>query len=89
MYAITTNPNYNTLEITFDSKPAEAVREALKALSFRWHNVKKLWYGKATEEEARAAGRGLAERLSRRHRSRRSRNRSTRAHRQQDRAETR
>lgn len=55
MYTITTNPNYNTLEITFDSKPAEAVREALKALSFRWHNVKKLWYGKATEEEARAA----------------------------------
>lgn len=54
-YTITQNPAHNSLEITFDGKPAQAVREALKALRFRWHGVKKLWYGYADETEARAA----------------------------------
>lgn len=54
-YTITNNPEFNSLEITFDGKPAQAVRDALKALRFRWHSVKKVWYGYATEEAARAA----------------------------------
>lgn len=54
-YTITPNAAYNSLEISFDGKPAEAVRDALKALKFRWHNVKKVWYGYADEATARSA----------------------------------
>lgn len=54
-YTITPNAAYNSLEISFDGKPAEAVRDALKALKFRWHNVKKVWYGYADEATTRAA----------------------------------
>lgn len=54
-YTITNNAEFNSLEISFDGKPAQEVRDALKDLRFRWHGVKKVWYGYATEEEARAA----------------------------------
>lgn len=54
-YTITNNPQFNSLEITFDGKPSEEIRNALKALKFRWHNVKKCWYGYSTEEAAKAA----------------------------------
>jgi hypothetical protein len=54
-YNIKRNEAFNSLEITFDGKPSEAVRDALKALRFRWHGVKKLWYGYTDEETARAA----------------------------------
>lgn len=32
-------------EVYFESMPAAEVREALKAEGFRWHRVKKCWYG--------------------------------------------
>lgn len=54
-YTITRNEAYNSLEISFEGKPAEAVRDALKALRFRWHNKRRVWYGYADEETARAA----------------------------------
>lgn len=54
-YTITNNPDYNSIEIAFDGKPSEAVREALKELRFRWHRVKKVWYGYADEATVRAA----------------------------------
>lgn len=54
-YTITTNPTFNSIEIQFDGKPTEAIRSALKALHFRWHSVKKVWYGYSTEEAAKAA----------------------------------
>lgn len=54
-YTITTNPNFNSIEITFDGKPSEAIRTALKELRFRWHNVKKVWYGYTEEATARTA----------------------------------
>lgn len=54
-YTITPNAAYNSLEISFDGKPSEAARDALKSLKFRWHNVKKVWYGYADEATARAA----------------------------------
>lgn len=54
-YTITKNPDYNSLEITFPGKPSEAVRNALKALKFRWHNIKRVWYGYTTEDAAKAA----------------------------------
>lgn len=50
-YNITTNTQFNSLEISFDSKPSEKVIEALKSLKFRWHRAKALWYGFATDTE--------------------------------------
>lgn len=54
-YNITINKDFNSIEISFDSKPSQEVRDALKALKFRWHGVKKVWYGYCTEDQARAA----------------------------------
>ena len=55
MYTIAVNPQFNSLEISFDGKPSEQIRQALKDLKFRWHSVKKVWYGYASEEETKAA----------------------------------
>lgn len=49
-YTINQNKQFNSIEIAFDCKPSEAVRTALKELKFRWHKVKKVWYGYADEE---------------------------------------
>ena len=54
-YTITTNTTFNSVEITFNEKPSEEIRNALKALRFRWHSVKKVWYGYSTEEAVKAA----------------------------------
>lgn len=54
-YTITNNATFNSIEIAFDCKPTAAVRDALKALKFRWHSVKKVWYGYTDEATARAA----------------------------------
>lgn len=54
-YSINNNANYNSIEINFDGKPSEAIREALKALRFRWHGVRRVWYGYADEQTTRAA----------------------------------
>lgn len=54
-YTITTNAQFNSLEIFFDGKPDEIVRNALKELKFRWHGVKKCWYGFADESTVRKA----------------------------------
>lgn len=54
-YTINKNADFNSLEITFTGKPSEAIRDALKALKFRWHSIKHVWYGYTTEEAARAA----------------------------------
>ncbi len=54
-HTITKNTAYNSIEIFFNGKPSEAVRNALKDLRFRWHNVKKCWYGYTDEETAENA----------------------------------
>ena len=54
-YTITKNAKYNSLEVSFQSKPSAEVREALKALRFRWNGKAGIWYGYATEEATRAA----------------------------------
>lgn len=46
-FIITDNAEYGTLEIKFDDKPSEAVRDVLKAHKFRWHRTKGVWYGKS------------------------------------------
>lgn len=55
MYEISKNNQFNSVEVKFDGKPSEEIRNALKGLRFRWHSVKKVWYGYATEEATRAA----------------------------------
>lgn len=47
------NAEHNSTEIVFSEKPAEAVREALKAARFRWHAARRVWYGYKTPEETR------------------------------------
>ena len=54
-YTITKSAQFNSIEINFAGKPSEAIREALKALRFRWHGVRRIWYGYTTEEAARNA----------------------------------
>ncbi|MBQ0097347.1 MAG: hypothetical protein KBS62_00205 [Oscillospiraceae bacterium] len=48
-YTIKENEKFKSKEIYFDGKPSEAIRTALKELKFRWHKVKKCWYGFADE----------------------------------------
>lgn len=54
-YTINRNEAFNSIEIAFDGKPSVTVRDALKTLKFRWHSVKKVWYGYTDEATARAA----------------------------------
>ena len=54
-YTINHNAQFNSLEIAFNGKPSEAIREALKALKFRWHGIKKVWYGFADEQTVKQA----------------------------------
>lgn len=54
-YTITPNEAFKSLEIAFNGKPSEAVRDALKSLRYRWHSVKKVWYGYSDEETVKTA----------------------------------
>lgn len=54
-YTITSNAQFNSIEILFDAKPSEAVRSALKSLKFRWHNQRGIWYGYKDEATVREA----------------------------------
>jgi hypothetical protein len=54
-FTIAHNDQFNSVEVSFSGKPSAEVRDALKALRFRWHGVKRVWYGYATEEAVRAA----------------------------------
>lgn len=54
-YELIKNEQHNSIEIHFDSKPSEAIRDALKALKFRWHGVRGIWHGYADEQTTRAA----------------------------------
>ena len=45
-FTITDNAEYGTLEIKFDGKPSEAIRDVLKEHKFRWHGKKGIWHGK-------------------------------------------
>ena len=54
-FSITDNAEFGTLEITFDGKPPQAVRDAMKDKKFRWHKVKGVWYGKGDRAEIATA----------------------------------
>ena len=54
-YEIRVNEQFGSLEIFFEGKPGDKIREALKGLKFRWNPRKMCWYGygdKATVEAA-------------------------------------
>lgn len=51
---ITKNTALNGIEVSFPSKPAASIIEALKAQGFRWHRKKALWYAKSTPERLEA-----------------------------------
>ncbi len=49
-YTVTDNTEYGSVEVKFNDKPAEAVRDVLKANKFRWNKAKKVWYGKTSHD---------------------------------------
>lgn len=44
-YSVKKNEKYNSVEIKFDAKPAEDVRNILKQNHFRWNRKTQVWYG--------------------------------------------
>lgn len=54
-YEINYNSKFGSYEVRFDGKPSEEVRNALKAMKFRWHSVDKCWYGYNQSEESIAS----------------------------------
>lgn len=42
---ITKNEQFNSFELLFNGKPDEQTRKLLKANGYRWHGVRRLWYG--------------------------------------------
>jgi hypothetical protein len=57
------NEEHDGTEVYFDRKPSQEVRDALKAAGYRWHGVKKCWYGKLSESEVFAIIYGTGERF--------------------------
>lgn len=49
------NEEFNGIEITFESKPAEDIRSTLKENGFRWHKAKGLWYAKQNAQRLELA----------------------------------
>lgn len=49
------NAEHNGIEISFNEKPAEAIRTAMKNLGFRWHGQRHVWYAKNTSERMELA----------------------------------
>lgn len=54
-YTIAKNNQFNSIEINFSGKPCEAIRSALKNIGFRWHSVRRIWYGYADEQTTKNA----------------------------------
>ena len=50
MCRININQALNGIELSFDSKPAAATLDCIKAAGFRWHRATRVWYAKQTPE---------------------------------------
>ena len=50
---IVKNIEKNGIEIYFKNKPTREILEILKVNKFRWHNIKKCWYAKDTENNSK------------------------------------
>ncbi len=57
--ATETGPNKNGIELSFDGKPSEEIRELLKANGFRWNRRSKVWYAISNAERLLFANRLL------------------------------
>lgn len=55
MTTISRNLEKHGIEVTFDSKPVQAIIDALKAAGFRWHRAGGYWYAKENAETLAAA----------------------------------
>lgn len=44
------NPELNGIEVYFDEKPGDIIRDNLKSQGFRWSGRKKCWYAKQTDD---------------------------------------
>lgn len=58
-YSINLNSTFNSLEISFNSYPADCIRSFLKENRFRWHHIKKCWYGYYDPETMKAVLNGM------------------------------
>ena len=63
-FTIAKNNTFNSLEINFDGKPSGMVRNLLKKFGFRWHGVRRIWYGYGDEAEISNALKGVADNLT-------------------------
>lgn len=45
MYTIVKNESFNSFELTFSGKPSERIRAILNANGYRWHGMRRIWYG--------------------------------------------
>lgn len=55
MCKVILNNELKGIELSFQSKPETSVLNEIKSNGFRWHNVKKIWYAKQTEERIKFA----------------------------------
>ena len=53
-YTIRKNTHFNSLEISFNEKPAAEIRDILKGFRFRWNHTLKIWYGFRAEKELKS-----------------------------------
>lgn len=55
-YEINPNGDFNSVEVKFNGKPSDAVRQAVRGLGMRWHKINRCWYSKyVTEDQVRTA----------------------------------
>lgn len=52
---IVNNYEYNSIELYFDGKPSEMIRETLKLFKWRWNSNKLCWYNRNTAENMAVA----------------------------------
>ena len=50
MCKVVLNEEKNGIELSFENKPDRATLDSIKAQGFRWHNAKKVWYAKQTDD---------------------------------------
>ena len=50
-FEIKNNEQFKITEILFDGKPSENIRNALKSAGYRWHGVRRIWYGYKNADE--------------------------------------
>ena len=50
MCKVVLNEEKNGIELSFENKPDRSTLDSIKAQGFRWHNAKKVWYAKQTDD---------------------------------------